>query len=139
MARTPDGSRTRTYTHGSRCRGQSRTLNKRHGSRNRENKSFMKSLRGSLRGILEVEIMEEEAASEAEAEDEDSEAGASRCPAEKPIFALRHCKLAWRWWYGIPTMECICMHFFLFEDCSFKFQHASLGTEVIADAHLTSK
>jgi hypothetical protein len=72
----------RTYTHESRCQGQSRTLNKRHANRNRESRSFMKSLRGSLRETRGVETMEEEAASEVEAEDEDSEAGASRILAK---------------------------------------------------------
>ena len=71
----------------------------------------MKSLKGSLRGIREVETMEEEAASEAEAEDEASEAGDSKCSA-KTIFGLRYCELAWRWWYGIqPWTVSVCIFF----------------------------
>jgi hypothetical protein len=77
----------RTYTHGSRCRGRSRILNKKHGSKNRESRNSMRSLKESLRGTREVEIMEEEADSEVEAEGEDSEAGASKCFLRK-IFAF---------------------------------------------------
>jgi hypothetical protein len=106
----------RTYTHGSRCRGQSRTLNKRRGSRNRESKNFMKSLRESLRGTPEVEIMEEEAGSEVEAEDEDLEAGASRCLAGRNDFfvAVLRSSVALVVWY--PTMDCICTNSFLLEN-----------------------
>jgi hypothetical protein len=102
----------RTYTHGSRCRGRSRTSNKRHGSRNRENKSSMKSPRESLRETRGVETMEEEAASEVEAEDGDSEAGASR-NSVGTTFALRSCELAWRWWYDIqPWIVSVCIFTF---------------------------
>jgi hypothetical protein len=102
----------RTYTHGSRCRGRSRILNKRHGNRNRESRNSMKSLRESLRETREVETMEEEAASEVEAEDEDSEAGASR-DFVATIFALRYRELAWRWWYHIqPWIVSVCIFTF---------------------------
>jgi hypothetical protein len=77
--RTLGGSRTKTYTHESRSPGLSKTLNKRHGSRNRESKSSTRNQRESLKGILGVETQEEELASEAGEEDEDSEADATKC------------------------------------------------------------
>lgn len=81
-------------------------------SKNRENRNSMRSLKESLRGTLEVGIMEEEAASEAEAEDGDSEAGASRCFVGT-IFALRYCELAWSWWYDIqPWIVSVCIFTF---------------------------
>jgi hypothetical protein len=89
-------------------------LNKKHANRNRGSKNSTRSLRGSLRGILEVETVEEEAASEAGAEAEDSEADASRCLIWRFQLqcVMQYCELAWRWWYGISTMDCICIFYF---------------------------
>jgi hypothetical protein len=96
-------------------------LNKKHANRNRESKNSTRSLRGSLKEIQEVEMVEEEAASEAGVEAEDSEAGASRRLTWR--FQLQrvmqyYCKLAWRWWYGIRlwTMDCICIFYFTSRD-----------------------
>jgi len=73
----------------------------------------MKSPKESSREIRGVETMEEEVVSEVEVGDEDSEAGASNVLA-RTISVLRFCELAWRWWYGILTMDCICMHLLFF-------------------------
>jgi hypothetical protein len=89
-------------------------LNKRHASRNKESKSFTKSLRGSLRGTLEAETMEGEAASEEEAEDEVSEADASECSTKMICVAVLRTSVALEVWH--LTMGCIYLNLFLLED-----------------------
>jgi hypothetical protein len=71
-----DGSRTRICIPEDPSRGLSRTSSRKRGNRSRESKNSTRSLKESLRGTREVDMMEAEAASEAEAEDGVSEADA---------------------------------------------------------------
>jgi hypothetical protein len=104
----------RTYTRGNRSLEQSRMLNEKHASKNRESKSFTKSLRESLRGIPEVVEMGEEVASEEEVEGAGSEADASKRFAKMIYLAVLRSSVALVVWY--PTMDCICTNSFLLEN-----------------------